>query len=130
MSLAPATAEHDLLSGLPGEALVRKGLADRGDSRLSVESCLVEIAAPRLARAGILRRDAPAVEPERTLYRLLSACTGDAYARYNSLLRELSSFEHALDHRMNQSKGFGTENQRGSALFLGKVESLVPGAQP
>ena len=105
MNPSPAIAENDLLSGLPGEAIIRKGLADRAEPRLSVESWLVEIAAPRLARAGILDRDAPAPEPERALYRLLSESAGDAYSRYNSLLRELSSFEHALDHRMNKTKG-------------------------
>jgi len=103
MNPAPATAGHDLLSGLPGEALIRKGLADRSDARLSVESCLVEIAAPRLARAGILRRDAPGMEAERALYHLLSQSPGDSYSRYNSLLRELSSFEHALDHRLSKT---------------------------
>jgi len=105
MNPAHAIADHDLLSGLPGEALIRKGLADRLNARVSVESCLVEIAGPRLARAGVLHRDAPAVEPERTLYRLLSEHRGDAYSRYNSLLRELSSFEHALDGRLRKSKG-------------------------
>lgn len=106
MNLSPAIAEHDLLTGLPGESLIRKGLIDRAEPRLSVESCLVEIAAPRLARAGILRRDAPALEPERALYRLLSESAGDAYSRYNSLLRELSCFEHALDCRLRKSKRF------------------------
>lgn len=105
MNPSTAIAEHDVLTGLPGESLIRKGLADRAEPRLSVEACLVEIAAPRLARAGILRRDAPALEPERALYRLLSESSGDAYSRYNSLLRELSSFEHALDYRMRKSEG-------------------------
>jgi hypothetical protein len=36
-------------------------------------------------------------EPERQLYRLLRQEGADAYSRYNSLLRELVSFENALD---------------------------------
>ncbi|TSA31898.1 MAG: hypothetical protein D4R65_10470 [Verrucomicrobiaceae bacterium] len=106
MNPAPTITGHDLLSGLPGEAMIRKGLSDRCDGCLSIESCLVEIASPRLARAGILHRDAPVMEAELTLYRLLSESAGDAFSRYNSLLRELSSFEHALDHRLSKAKAF------------------------
>jgi len=36
------------------------------------------------------------------LYRLLRQQGGDAYSRYNALLRELVSFESALDHRCRQ----------------------------
>jgi hypothetical protein len=102
MKPIPDTAKNDLLTGLPGEDRIRKGLSDRLHARVSVESCLVEIAAPRLRRAGIIQCDKPAVDAERTLYRLLSQPGSDAYARYNSLLRELSSFEHALDHRLRR----------------------------
>jgi hypothetical protein len=38
----------------------------------------------------------PVAEPERELYRRLRAERGDAYARYNSLIRELTSFQSAL----------------------------------
>ncbi|MCX6930149.1 MAG: hypothetical protein NT154_44095 [Verrucomicrobia bacterium] len=38
-------------------------------------------------------------EPERQLYRLLRQEGGDAYSRYNALIRELVSFEQALDRR-------------------------------
>ncbi|MCK9587857.1 MAG: hypothetical protein WC076_08720 [Terrimicrobiaceae bacterium] len=103
MNPSPTIAGNDLLTGLPGEALIRKGLSDRHDTRLSVESCLVEIAAPRLVRAGILQQKMPLMDAERTLYRLLSQSAGNSYSRYNALLRELSSFEHALDHRMARS---------------------------
>jgi len=95
-------AADALLSGLPGEALVRQGLADRRADRVSIESCLVEIAGPRLERAGLLDGNF-AAEPERALYRLLRQSGGDAYTRYNSLLRELVSFEHALDHRLRRA---------------------------
>jgi hypothetical protein len=39
------------------------------------------------------------VEPELQLYRLLRREEGDAYSRYNALVRELVSFEAALDRR-------------------------------
>jgi hypothetical protein len=45
------------------------------------------------------------LEPERELYRLLREQGGDAYSRYNALLRELVSFESALDHRCRRLAG-------------------------
>ena len=89
-----------LMQDLPGEALVREGLADLEAGRRTIPACLVSMASPRLQRAGIL---SPAIalvaDPELELYRLLRQVGGDAYSRYNSLLRELISFEQALDHR-------------------------------
>jgi hypothetical protein len=38
-------------------------------------------------------------EPELQLYDLLKREGGDAYSRYNALVRELVSFENALDRR-------------------------------
>lgn len=91
----------DLLNGLPGEALVRQGLADVQVGRRSIPACLVHLARTRLYRAGLLGSDMPAAydEPQLELYRLLRREAGDAYSRYNALLRELASFESALDHR-------------------------------
>lgn len=116
MSPEPTIADADLLTGLPGEHLIRKGLFDRSQACLSVESCLVEIAGRRLEKAGILERDSPCVEAEFTLYRLLCDHSTNAYARYNSLLRELVSFEHALDHRL--SRGFFRQTSGGEAVRL------------
>ena len=91
----------DLIVGLPGESLVRQGLVDVYAGRRTVEAYLVSIARPRLSRAGLLTGDEDLMaEPELGLYRLLRAQGGDAYSRYNSLLRELISFEQALDRRM------------------------------
>lgn len=93
---------HELLRGLPGETLIRDGLADLADGRRTAAACLAAIAAPRLRRAGLLTdgtANLPA-EPERELYALLRKEGGDAYARYNALLRELISFEQALDRRL------------------------------
>jgi hypothetical protein len=91
----------DLIAGLPGEALVRKGLADFHAGGLSIAACLVEMARPRLEPAGLIQanvRDSMP-EPELLMYRLLRLEGGDAYSRYNALVRELVSFEQALDRR-------------------------------
>ena len=84
---------------LPGGALVRQGLDDLGRGRATVPALLLEIARGRLVRAGLLlpRETLPPLAPELQLYRQLRAEGGDAYARYNSLLRELSSFLQAFE---------------------------------
>jgi len=96
------TAIDDILSGLPGEALIREGLADRQCGERTVAACLVEMATPRLVKAGLL--DSPistvAAQSELFLYSLLQNLGRRAYSSYNSLLRELTSFERALDHRI------------------------------
>jgi len=88
----------DLIRGLPGEKLVRQGLADFQAGLGTIPACLVRIARPRLSRAG------PFSEPELQLYDLLKLERGDAYSRYNALVRELVSFENALDRRNRKSK--------------------------
>ena len=67
----------DLLTGLPGADLVREGLAGMAAGRRTIPACLIAIGSPRLRQAG-----------------------GDAYSRYNALLRDLVSFESALDRRL------------------------------
>lgn len=86
---------------LPGEELVRRGVADLQAGRHSVPACLVQVARARLSRAGLIRAaDANTkVDAELQLYRLLREEGGDAYSRYNALMQELVSFENALDHR-------------------------------
>ena len=93
-----------ILTGLPGEPLIRKGLDDQAAGQPTLEACLVAIARPRLERAGLVPPGGPSqcIEPERELYRLLQQQGGDAYARYNALLRELASFEAALDARLSR----------------------------
>jgi hypothetical protein len=96
----------DLMSGLPGEQLVRQGLADFQSGRCTIPACLVQIARPRLSRAGLMPASVPGrfAEPELQLYDLLKLERGDAYSRYNALLRELVSFENALDRRNRKNK--------------------------
>jgi hypothetical protein len=91
----------DLICGLPGEDLVRQGLADFQAGLRTIPTCLICIARPRLSRAGLMP-PSPASqisEPELQLYDLLLQEGGDAYSRYNALLRELVSFENSLDRR-------------------------------
>lgn len=92
---------NDLMVGLPGEEIVRQGLADTDAGRCTIPACLIAIGSPRLRRAGLLRRELPSLQTdtELQLYRLLRQAGGDAYSRYNALLRELVSFEQALDRR-------------------------------
>ena len=94
----------EMIAGLPGEALVREGLADLAAGRLTIPSCLLNIARTRLTRAGVIPAGTPAPpgEPEFELYHLLGQQPGDTSSMYNSLLRELSSFNNALDHRLSR----------------------------
>ena len=96
----------ELIAGLPGEDLVRRGLADYRAGRCSAESYLVQIARPRFEFCGLLPPEnlAATTELELELYRLLRQESGDAYSRYNALLRELISFEMALDRRVREAK--------------------------
>ena len=92
----------ELMTGLPGEQLVRQGVSDLVAGRRTVAAMLVSVAGARLARSGIWPDTIAAAsdEPEVELYRMLRRERGDAYARYNSLIRELVSFEQALDRRL------------------------------
>ena len=94
----------DLIAGLPGEALVRQGLADYRSGRCSIEACLIGVARLRLVGAGLILAGMASliIEPEAQLYRLLRAQGGDAYSKYNALMREIVSFESALEARCRQ----------------------------
>jgi hypothetical protein len=96
----------ELISGLPGEQLVRQGLADDQSGLCTIPACLVRIARPRLSRAGLMPPSIPGQHSnhELQLYGLLKLERGDAYSRYNALIRELVSFENALDRRIRMTK--------------------------
>ena len=83
---------------LPGWDLVQQGLRDAAAGQVTIESCLVSIARPRLEAAGLFSHPHITLvpEPERVLYRLLREEGGDAYGCYNSLLRRLVSFQRSL----------------------------------
>ena len=98
------------VGNLPGGELVSQGIADYAAGRITPEACLVAVGWPRLERAGLplpaaVRDRFP--EPELQLYGLLLQEGGDAYSRYNSLLRRLISFEQALE-RSNASVSLAT----------------------
>ena len=103
-------ANDDLLTGLPGEELVRQGLADVNAGRCTIAACLVSIGRPRLQKAGLIHGNPPLLQAgaELELFRLLRQEGGDAYSRYNALLRELVSFEQALDRRMTRQRDHST----------------------
>ncbi|MCF6313663.1 MAG: hypothetical protein L3J39_14555 [Verrucomicrobiales bacterium] len=98
------TPPHDIISDLPAEQHIRDGLLDLQGGKTSIASCLVRIASPRLLKAGILKEPIALMDQndELTLYQLLASHGDRAYSIYNSLLRELSSFERALDQRLFQ----------------------------
>lgn len=95
-------AADPAITGLPGEALVRRGLADLRSGLRTVAACALDTARSRLQHDGI-RWDTTSPgrqEPELELYELLRREGGDAYSRYNAILRELVSFEAALARRV------------------------------
>ncbi len=80
---------------LPGGDIVDAGLAHLAFGKISPESLLVSIAAPRLRREGIPVGQVLA-DPEDRLYELLSRTEGDlAHARYRAYLRQITSFADA-----------------------------------
>ena len=98
--------EPELLEGLPGADRVKQGLIDYRHGLISIPACLVRMASPRLIRAGLMMpsflRD---VTAEIELYQLVSASEGRrAFSSYKALVRELISFEHALDHRLSRQR--------------------------
>lgn len=90
------------LDGLPGTALVRRGLADLARQSLTVEALVVAIASTRLRQLAIELPDESVFPPDRELAlyaKLGERGEDDPYARYNSLRRELDSFLEALEGR-------------------------------
>jgi len=104
MTTMNSNPQLDLLSGLPAAARIIEGLRDHLENRHSIPACLVRIARPRLARAGLIN-PSPVHDTgaELDLYQLLSQDGQPAHSRYNAIMRELVSFEHALDHRLSKS---------------------------
>ncbi len=95
--------DPQLLHGLPGAELIQRGMRDLRSGRDSAESELVQIGGARLRRAGlnVTVSDDQALDADHRLYDLLARKHGnEAHSRYNALLRELISFERALEQRM------------------------------
>ena len=98
-----ADTKSDLL--LPGEDLVVQGLKDLAENRTTEHSLLLLLAAPRLRPLGVHIPNVPASEPfEHQLYDLLSIRFGDAtHSHYNSLLRRINSYAHALEREQSSN---------------------------
>ncbi len=91
-----------ILDDLPANDLIRQGLDDLTHRRESIAACLVKIASPRMQRCGIAVEvaDIDALDADHQLYALLGREHGnEAHGRYNALMRELVSFERALEAR-------------------------------
>ena len=84
------------MSGLPGEELIAKGLADLARQEETQESLLVSIGSPRLRSLGVSLA-MPFEDVEHRLYALLGREHGNnAHGQYNALVRRLVSYERAL----------------------------------
>ncbi len=84
--------------------MIQSGLEDYEQGLHTIGSCLVRIASPRLKKAGLLARVCDAGQAaELELYQLLAHEGNQAHSRYNALIRELISFEHALDHKSKKA---------------------------
>jgi len=84
---------------LPGNELVSQGLADLARGEISDYSLLLLVAGPRLRRLGIEIPERPLLKPyEHALYDRIEGRLGrGAHSYYNSLLRRLDSYAHALE---------------------------------
>jgi hypothetical protein len=94
---------NDAEGVLPGEDLVRQGLADLAQNQLTELGLLVLIAAPRLRQLGIAVPAALSSKPfEHQLYDVLNERLGtDAHSYYNSLIRRVVSYAHALEREQS-----------------------------
>jgi hypothetical protein len=97
---------NDELAELPGADLVLRGMKEVHEPAPTECALLVLIGAPRLRRLGFDMPDRPDIpQPfEHRLYELLEETHGEgAYSRYNSLIRRLVSFEHAMENLFSKS---------------------------
>ena len=93
-------------ASLPGEDLVRQGLADLSKGVLSESALLVLVASPRLRGLGIEVPQWSLDEPfEHALYSLIEERLGTAaHSHYNSLIRRIVSYAHALEREQSRAK--------------------------
>ncbi len=91
-------------ASLPGEELVAQGLADLAAHRETDCSLLVLLASPRLKRLGIQVPERALTQPyEHQLYARLAERLGTAaHSYYNSLIRRVVSYAHALEQEQSQ----------------------------
>ena len=97
---------ENLFEGLPGADLIRSGLADIHAGKESIASLLVMIGSPRLkrSRVEVPVSDDVALDADRRLYRALEVSHGNAaHSQFNALVRQLVSFERALEQRVRMA---------------------------
>jgi hypothetical protein len=88
---------HLAFHTFPAGSLIAAGLRDLRDSVESTAALLVSVGAMRLREAGV---DVPPEieDAERKLYDALAREHADAaHGRYNALIRQLVSFERAVE---------------------------------
>ena len=98
--MTPSPAE---IMQLPGGDKMLQGLQDWREGRTTINACLVVIAFGKFRDAGLVTGEAPFQEAELVLYDLLKKEGGNAYGRYNSLIRELVSFGRVLTQKTRAS---------------------------
>jgi len=104
---AMGTNVTELFANLPGAELVTEGMVDVAAGRETIAGELVKIGSPRLRDCGVevavLPKDA--LEADHRLYHLLGAIHGrEAHSQYNALIRQLVSFERALEQRVSRAR--------------------------
>jgi hypothetical protein len=96
---------HEDFDGLPGSELYSQGKADLHKSILSESALLVLIAEPRLKALGIQLNPRNLIIPpqiEHALYTFIEERLGPgAHSFYNSLIRRIVSFTHALEREQS-----------------------------
>ncbi len=100
------------LEDLPGGALVARGLEDAIAGRRTAESLLVSVACRWFAAHGLgAGWRTVAAEPELVLYEMLCSSTEvpHPYGRYNSMIRELVSFQRAYSMQRTGMKNQAAE---------------------
>ena len=86
-----------MTSSLPAEDLVRSGIDDLRNHRMTTAALLVAIGSPKLKQLGIEVPEHDFSWPEHRLYDLLTKDGADsAHSRYNALIRKLVSYERAV----------------------------------
>jgi len=99
-------SDENIQGSLPGEDLVTQGLADLAKGILSESALLVLVAGPRLRGLGIDVPERSIDGPyEHALYSLIEERLGKgAHSYYNSLLRRIVSYAHALEREQSRAE--------------------------
>jgi hypothetical protein len=83
---------------LPGDDLIRQGLADLDAGNETVAAWLVCIGSPRLRRLGFELPSVLPTNPEERLYDMLATIDPvSAHSRYNMCIEKLVRFEKAAE---------------------------------